>query len=169
MLHTWSSLLSSSLILASIAVLLTASLHDIIARTVPNGMALALAVLGLGIRVTNGNLLTGMLAGTIVFVAAAFVWRRGWMGGADVKLLGAAALVVPPSAVTDFIVAVSLTGGALALFYLAARRFVPVNHSGMRPRSLLGRAFRAECWRIRRGGPLPYACAIAAGGLFILL
>jgi hypothetical protein len=26
-----------------------------------------------------------------------------------------------------------------------------------------------ERWRIRRGGPLPYACAIAAGVLFIIL
>jgi prepilin peptidase CpaA len=34
---------------------------------------------------------------------------------------------------------------------------------------LLARALRVEQWRIRRGGPLPYACAIAAGGLFILL
>jgi prepilin peptidase CpaA len=34
---------------------------------------------------------------------------------------------------------------------------------------LLARALRVERWRIHRGGPLPYACAIAAGGLFILL
>ena len=169
MQYQWTSLLSSSLILASVAVLLAASLHDIIARTVPNWMAVALALLGLGLRVAHGNVLTGILAGVIVFVAAAIAWRRGYMGGGDVKLLGAAALVVPPAGVINFVVAVSLTGAVLALFYLAARRLVPATHAANRPRSLLARALRAECWRIRRGGPLPYACAIAAGGLFTLL
>ena len=169
MLHDWSSLLSSSLILLSIVVLLAASLHDIIARTVPNWMALALAVLGLALRSVDGTLPGGMLAGTSVFVAAAIAWRRGWMGGGDVKLLGAAALVVPPSGVVNFIIAVSLTGSVLALLYLLARRLVPTPNAAARPRTLPARALRAECWRIRRGGPLPYACAIAAGGLFILL
>jgi hypothetical protein len=37
-----------------------------------------------------------------------------------------------------------------------------------RPRGLIGRILRVEAWRIHHRGPLPYACAIAAGTLFVL-
>jgi prepilin peptidase CpaA len=120
MLLGWSSLLSSGLVLASIAILLAAALHDIVARTVPNWMAATLAALGLVLQVLHGHPLTGLAAGLAVFMVAAFCWRRGWLGGGDVKLLGAAAIAVPPGDVVNFIVAVTLTGAALALAYLAA-------------------------------------------------
>jgi prepilin peptidase CpaA len=168
MLHTWSSLLSTGLIFLSIGLLLAASLHDIIARTVPNWTALSLAALGCALRALDGNLTGGLLAGLLVFVVAALCWRRHWLGGGDVKLIAAAAITVPPSTVIPFIVAVSLAGSVLALLYLIGRRLVraPAHE---RPHSLIGRALRVERWRIRRGGPLPYACAIAAGGLFTLI
>lgn len=169
MLHSWAPLLATSLTLAAIAVLVAASLHDIIARTVPNWMAVVVALLGLALRAATSTLLGGLLAGALVFVAAAIIWRRGWMGGGDVKLIAAAALVMPPHDVLNYIVAVTLAGGMLAVIYLLARRVVPIASNLPKPRGLLARAMRAECWRIRRGGPLPYACAIAIGGLFILL
>jgi prepilin peptidase CpaA len=167
MSYTWPSLLTSGLIFGSAAVLVLASLHDLVARTVPNWLAAVLAVLGLALRAVSGSLLAGTCAGVVVFVLAAICWRRGWMGGGDVKLLAASAIVVPPSLVLSFITAVALFGGVLAVFYLLARRLVPLSWTP-RPRSLLARAMRVELWRIHRGGPLPYACAIAAGGLFIL-
>ena len=168
MSYSWPSLLTSGLMLGSAALLLLASLHDLVARTVPNWLAVALAVLGIGLRAVGGSLLAGTCAGVIVFVLAAICWRRGWMGGGDVKLLAASSIVVPPSLVLSFITAVALCGGILALFYLIAGRLVPCPRTA-RPRSLFARALRVERWRIHRGGPLPYACAIAAGGLFILL
>lgn len=88
------------------------------------------------------------------------------MGGGDVKLFGAAALGMPASSVLTFITAVAIAGGALALFYLVARRLISSSTSA-RPDSLFGRVVRVERWRIRRAGPLPYACAIAAGVLFV--
>ena len=39
-------------------------------------------------------------AAGIVFGVALVCWLRGWMGGGDVKLLGACALLVPPVAVS---------------------------------------------------------------------
>jgi prepilin peptidase CpaA len=164
----WSSLLSNSLVLASIVILLAAALHDVIARTVPNWMAATVALLGLATQILHGRPIAGLAAGLAVFVIAAFCWRRGWMGGGDVKLLGAAAIVVPPGDVANFIAAVALTGAALALVYLGARR-VTAAPSAQRPTRLAARACRVERWRIRRGGPLPYACAIAVGFLFIIL
>ena len=167
MLLAWSSLLSSVLLIASVVILLAAALHDIIARTVPNWMAAGLALLGLISQLLHGHPLPGLLAAVVVFALSAFCWRRGWLGGGDVKLLGATALVVPPGQVVTFIFAVSLAGAALALIYLAARTMIAV--PGPRPTRLLARAIRVECWRIRRSGPLPYALAIASGFLFISL
>ena len=168
MLLSLSSLLSTGLVLASIAILLAAAMHDIAARTVPNWMAATLAILGLATQIMHGRAITGLAAGLAVFLLAAFCWRRGWMGGGDVKLLGAAAIVVPPGDVANFIAVVALTGAVLALVYLGARR-ITAAPSAQRPARLVARACRVERWRIRRGGPLPYACAIAAGVLFIIL
>ena len=89
------------------------------------------------------------------------------MGGGDVKLLGASALGVAPGSVLTFIAAVAIAGGALAIFYLMARSLISASRK-QRPVGLLARAARVERWRIRRGGPLPYACAIAAGASFFV-
>ena len=37
------------------------------------------------------------------------------------------------------------------------------------PPGLLRRVLRVESWRIRRGAPLPYGVAIAAGAAFALI
>jgi prepilin peptidase CpaA len=165
---TWYASFGSVCLLVGALCLLVAAAHDVIARTAPNWTAAVLAVSGLTLRLLHGQLLAGLAVGLVVFLAAAFCWRRGWMGGGDVKLLAAAAIFVPPAESFTFITVVAVTGGLLALIYLAARRVVRAP-SPVRPRGLLLRALRVEQWRIRRGGPLPYACAIAAGGLFVLL
>jgi prepilin peptidase CpaA len=41
---------------------------------------------------------------------------------------------------------------------------VPAPRPG-RPHSLIARIAKAEAWRLRRRGPLPYGAAIAAGAL----
>ena len=53
----------------------------------------------------------GLLAGLLVFLAGAFCWRRGWLGGGDVKLLAATAVLVPPSLVVNLLLDVALAGG----------------------------------------------------------
>jgi prepilin peptidase CpaA len=166
--YNLSSLLQFGLLLVSIGIVLAAALHDVAARTVPNWMAGVLALLGMALQLLNGHLLSGLVAGLVVFAVAAFCWRRGWMGGGDVKLLGAAAMIVPPGHVPQFIVAVTLTGAVLAVLYLIARRVIP-RPAVKRPAHLFARAIRAESWRINRGGPLPYALAIATGFIVVTL
>ena len=168
MWDAWQPEIIALLTFSGAIILLTAAAHDLIARTAPNWMALVLTLLGIACRLLDGRIGVGLLAACIVFFISAACWRRGWLGGGDVKLLSAAALVVPPHTVLSFIVAMSLSGSVLALIYLAARGFVAAP-GATRPHSLFARAMRVERWRIRRGGPLPYACAIAAGFLFILL
>ena len=151
-----------------VALLLAAALHDVAARTVPNRLAAATATAGLLLQALQNNLPTAILAATIVFVLAALLWRRGWMGGGDVKLLAATALLVPPETVPALIAAIALAGGLLALPYAIARKRLP-RSTTQRPEGLLPRALRVERWRLRRGGPMPYAVAIASGALFVLV
>jgi prepilin peptidase CpaA len=162
------SFVSFILPLIGIGLMVVASLHDIATRTIPNTLALALAIAGTSVGATNGHLFGSLFAASAVFALSALCWSRGWMGGGDVKLLGAAALGMPAGSVLTFIAAVALAGGVLAVFYLVARRLMPFRRSP-RPKGMVARALRAERWRISRGGPLPYACAIAAGALFMNL
>lgn len=168
MTQDWAMIATTTLAGISVLLFLFAALHDVAARTVPNGLVLALAITGLMARILDHTLLIGLAAGFISFFAAAFCWRRGWMGGGDVKLLGAGALAVPPIDVLTFITVMAISGALLALVYLVGRS-MPAPHRTARPASFPARVARVERWRLHRGGPLPYACAIAAGGLFVLL
>lgn len=166
--HKLPDLLALVLVVTSIATLLAAALHDIAARTVPNILAASLAVAGLMARALDGWLLISLGCAAAVFLTAAVCWRRGWMGGGDVKLMGAAALGVPPPLVATSLIIMSVFGALLSLLYLLGHQTAHTRPAP-RPHFLLARIVRAERWRFQRGGPLPYACAIAAGGLFTLL
>jgi prepilin peptidase CpaA len=154
--------------LICIGISLAASLNDIATRTIPNGLAMILAIAGIAMASIDGHLIGSVLAAGGLFVAAAFCWRRGWMGGGDVKLLGAAALGMPAGSVLTFVLVVAIAGGVLSLCYIVARRLISFPASS-RPDGMFARAMRVERWRIHRAGSLPYACAIAAGVLFINL
>jgi prepilin peptidase CpaA len=160
-------LLTAGLKLAISAILIVAALRDIITRTVPNWMPVTLAVCCAALASFDLRLTWGLGFGFAVFLCALFCWWRGWMGGADVKLLGAAAIVVAPAFSGTFLLAVSLSGGILATTYLVGRFILP-RPATRRPRRLFPRVLRVEAWRIRNRGPLPYACAIAAGTIFVL-
>ncbi|WP_439548482.1 prepilin peptidase [Falsiroseomonas sp.] len=152
--------------LAALA-LIAAALHDVVARTIPNAIPAFVALLGLALRAAEGDLAWGLLAFVLVFALAVIAWRYHVMGGGDVKLLAACALLPAPGSVADMMVAIALAGGALSLFYLAfrGRRPLPIPP---RAASLPARAWRAEIWRLRRGGPLPYGVAICGGVLLTL-
>lgn len=143
-----------------------AALHDLAARTIPNAIPALLLAFGLAVRLQEGEVLWGLGAAILVFALALLAWRFGVMGGGDAKLLGACALLPPPGDVPAMVVAVALCGGLLTLPYLVFRRralAIPAPS-----RSLPARALRAEIWRLRRGGPLPYAVAILGGVSFTL-
>jgi len=157
-----------ALTFGTVGLLTAAALHDIGFRTLPDALSVALALCGLGLHVVLGDLVLALPVALAVFGAALLVWRAGALGGGDVKLLGAASLAVPLSAVPSLLLGTVLSGGVLALGFLALRPFVPAA-PGRRPTPLLARVLRAEAWRIRRRGPLPYAVAIATGGIVSLL
>ena len=150
--------------------LIYAALHDLAARTVPNWLSLAVLTVGCIWRLLDHSLLGGVFAGLITFVCLFAVWMLGGMGGGDVKLWASSALLIPPLLTPElaFVLHVVLFGGALAILYLILCRVVPVpkwRAGGGWPRRLL----RIEAWRIGRGAPLPYACAIAGGAISTFL
>ncbi len=161
----------SILVLIGALLLVFAALHDIGFRTVPNRVSVALLVCGILLRLLDGGthqLMWGLLCGSAVFIVTFACWRFGWMGGADVKLLTAAAVFVPPVMVPSLLLGTSLAGGIIALAYIIGSRLAP-RPTVDRPAGLVRRALRCELRRLRRRGPLPYAAAIATGGVFAIV
>lgn len=165
--RTHQIMIQVGMLIATLLLLLAAA-DDFSRRIVPNWLSVALAADGIVLRTLDRNLLLGVAAAFIVFVLAALCWRRGLMGGGDVKLLAAASLLFSPSLVPRFVLLVALAGGVLGLAY-CAMRLVLRTPSPIRPRALIARILRIERHRISRGFSLPYASAIAAGGVYSLL
>lgn len=133
------------------AMLLAACWYDLKARTIPNGLNLAIALLVIPFWWSIGlefwpdvALRVGIALGVFGLFAIAFA--LGAMGGGDVKLIGALALWLPFQHVVLLLVVMSLAGGVLTLaFWL---------------RHKLGK--RIEQLEI------PYGVAIAFGGLWLI-
>jgi prepilin peptidase CpaA len=152
-----------------------AAWRDIATRTIPNQVSLALAVLGLAFRLTQGwpAALISIAVAAGIFVILLLCHTRGLVGGADVKLLTALALGLPPLGSYQLVTVTALVGGALAILYLLLPRAMDLGRVSVmrrRPRRYAAlRVAAVELWRIRRRGPLPYGVAIAVGGALVIL
>ena len=155
-------------LIAVVALLfLFAAFHDIATRTVPNWTSLAILACGVALQFISGHLVGALLIGTLVFTICVLLWAARLLGGADVKLLAAAAVAVPPAAAGTLIISVALAGGLVAIVYLSLSHLIARPAPGHR-RTVLHRILKAEAWRIHRRAPLPYVTAIAAGVVFTL-
>lgn len=145
----------------AVCALLGAAYCDIRSYQIPDGFPLAIAgafiVAALGGSV--GETLVAIAIAAAVFAVGVALFARKWLGGGDVKLLAATALWVPPVLLAPFTVVVSFAGALLGIAMLTPlRRRMPP------PPALLG---DATAGAMRQ--PMPFAVAIAAGGLFALL
>lgn len=137
---------------AAISIFLAAAFTDLRGRTIPNGLVLALAALGLA-RITLSVAETGavpsgdLLVAVAVFAAGALAFHLGALGGGDVKLMAAGALWTGAALADEFLMITLLAGGVLALVYLA-----------------LGGLARFRTGE-QSASTLPYGIAIAAGGV----
>ena len=133
------------------AILVVAAVIDIRTFTISNRLNLTVALLAPVYWVSVSlapwpGVPVQIAAGATVFILLAAAFYAGMMGGGDVKLAAALALWFPPSVTVQFLVVMSLAGGALTIGLLAWHRA-----------------------RSREGRPkIPYGVAIAFGGLTIL-
>ena len=81
-----------------------------------------------------------------VFALAAIAFRFRVLGGGDVKLLAAGTLWLGAAALGPYLVITVLAGGAMAVVFVFGHLVKPISMRGHRP-------------------SLPYAVAIAAGGI----
>lgn len=164
---TFAICISRGLVGAAMILLVLACLFDWAFRIVPNVIPLSVAALGAALRLVSGNLAAALLVMVAVLLLAAWCWRRGFLGGADVKLFGAGVLLGPPACAFEFVLMSCLSGGVLALVYLAIGRLAGPPAPPPAPRRFVSRLLRIERRRLRRRGPLPYATAIAAGAILV--
>lgn len=151
--------------------LLLASVLDLYRRRVPNWLTVALALTGLVGRLLHGGFLASAwgAAGLLLGVALLIVpFARGWLGGGDVKLLGAVGVWFGPRLLLEAALVTALVGGVFALVYLlraprAERRDMVRNLK----LSAISMSIVAGEGRSHALSP-PYAPAIAAGALWVL-
>jgi prepilin peptidase CpaA len=161
-----------ALSLAASGLLLVAAWCDVATRTIPDSISVALAGLGLLARCTEGlaPAAVSLLVAVGLFAAMVPLHARGAFGGGDVKLITALAVGFPPHGTVAFLLSTMMAGGVLALLYLSLRLLPQPTPLAPRPASWAPRKVLAlERRRVSRRGPLPYAVAIAAGGLSTLI
>jgi prepilin peptidase CpaA len=163
-------MLSALLTGLAVALLVVAVWRDVATRIIPDEVSAGIAVIGLLVRLQEGWLALAFSASAalVLFLLLFAAHAGGALGGGDVKLAVAVALGLPPLGTWYFLTATALAGGVLALAYLLLGRLLPPLPVAPRA-TLLRRVASAEAWRARRGGPLPYGVAIAAGAGTVLL
>jgi Flp pilus assembly protein protease CpaA len=145
-------------------VLLLSSGFDLVVHKIPNMMVVMLVPLGLLRHGLEGDVWSALAAASVVLLAAMLVWYHGLLGGADVKLLAAAALLVPLDMMTTLFLVTALVGAALALVAIAlrpigARYALPAGRSA----DVFTRLWHIEARRLSHGHSMPYVVAITIG------
>ncbi|WP_186728999.1 A24 family peptidase [Sphingomonas panacisoli] len=123
--------LSYALVAALVLILLSAGIEDARRREIANWKNTAIAVMAPAWWYLQGYGLAdaGIQLGIALVVFALFVgaFHFGWMGGGDVKMIGALALWLPMQALFFMLMVMSVIGGVLTLIMMLDhwRRKVP--------------------------------------------
>lgn len=154
----------------ALSALLASAWWDLKERIVPNRLVgfIGLAGLGLGVLLRFDQLWISLVGSCLLLVALGTLAHFRVMGGGDVKLLSATALLFPPGEIGRLILYTALAGGALSAAYLLARRIVR-RHAAAGEAAALPPGWRsAEYARIAADCPVPYALAILGGVAAVL-
>lgn len=168
--------MSTRLYLAPLALGLGwAIVGDLRRRRIPNAVAGAVFLAGVGMRGFEGGIRAGLsgLAAAVILIALLYrPWRAGAIGGGDVKLAAATGAWVGLGLLPWFVLATLVAGGIEAgICYLLAR--APAR-AEVRANLILA-AFHgdlpapAEASHRKGHASIPYAVAIAAGAAVALL
>jgi prepilin peptidase CpaA len=140
------------------ALMAFAASYDACALRITNGLCFVLAGAFIPAAFLAGlSLETALLHAACGIAALGFgfvLFAKGWIGGGDAKLFGAAALWFGWERIADFAAATAVAGGVLAFALLVARSLAMTYFPGCAPARLVN----AE---------LPYGIALACGVLLI--
>lgn len=152
----------------ALAILFYAAFRDVLVRQIPNAISLLIFALGMDIRYLESDLLSGITYFSIVLFLMSSLWKLGFVGGADAKLVSVTTLLFGHDQVFVFLLVTAICGGLLGLLYLWMSKQTMYTPVKIMRHGLLGRGLRAEKWRIARKPSLPYAVAIAASASLTL-
>ena len=150
---------------AFIFLVISAALSDYKSLRIPNWVSVALLGLFAVHAPTLGTLpevFSHVAAGAIVLAGAAFMYAHGWLGGGDVKLLGALATWAGFDQVLEFTALTGLIGALLGAALIGLQRitfyYPAISWPAIFERPL-GWAKQGVC---------PYGLAISAAALICL-
>jgi prepilin peptidase CpaA len=143
--------LSWTLLAMLAALLVAAAVVDLKKREIPQAVVIAVALLAIPFWIATGlsfwpDVALQIGVAMLVFALFAALFAFGWIGGGDVKLLGALALWLPWQAVVMMLVIMSFAGLAVTLATIVWSR---VRRPGATPE-------------------IPYGVAIAFAGLWLI-
>ncbi len=148
------------------AALAIAAASDLASRRIPNVLVLTVGLSGLAVSAGALGLASGLAAAAISLCVTVPAWRRGLVGGGDVKLAAAAATWVRLEHLIEFGIVVALCGGILSLLVLlrassVEKRLVRANATASLATSRISVARSA-------GTSIPYGVAIALGAAIVM-
>ena len=144
------------------ALMAFAAASDLFTMTIPNRVSLVLVAGFMALAVLDGMSLHDILmhfgAGAVVLLAAFACFAMGWMGGGDAKVAASVALWFGFDHLLNYLILVSLLGGALTILLIQFRQW-PL------PSLLSGQAWLNRLHDRQTG--IPYGIALALGALII--
>lgn len=171
--------MNEMLLVAIVVILAAISWLDLVWRWIPNTLVAAVALLWIPTAFTApfmNTVASASTAATILSIGVV-VWRLGWLGGGDVKLIAALSLWAGPALTPGLLLAIGVSGGVLAAVVLAARQpmlgplrvylHVAIHH--YLPASTRSLAATVPYRLPARSGndTIPYGVAVAAGGCWL--
>jgi prepilin peptidase CpaA len=157
--------LHALVLLLGMALFTAVAYCDVRTRRIPNTLAIAIAALGLVQLILTGDLTAALYtlgAAAAVFVATFLLFWRRFLGGGDVKLMAATALLVGYHDLLAFLFVMSVCGALVAVAVLARDRFglLPTGS----PMTMPAQEQDESSARLT----IPYGLAIAAAGVLTL-
>ena len=161
------NLLAFALSLAFPALLAAAAACDLARYRIPNAIPTALALLYLPAALAAGTGLEALVwhlgAGLAVLLVGMALFFANLFGGADAKMLAAAACWTGFPLLPPFLIVMALAGGALALLLLVIRFVLRRRYAGSDGASHA--PWIAQ--QLSRPRSVPYGLAIAVGGIAV--
>lgn len=154
-------LIATLFLYGAILLLVAAALWDAVTLTIPNYLVLAVLALYAASWTVNFNLsdiLFDLLAASIVFAVCFVLFALGWLGGGDAKLAPGAVLWADYDGFLEFVIAMTLAGGVLAVVLLVLRYGLRAAGASQERLPLV----------LQWASPVPYGIAISAGAILVI-